>query len=155
MEDELTFPYKLIDIDTGSGRFLLSMTALDKENGFTGTFRAAYSCKGIKSDFECFVTLGDIYYFAYALDTAYDLEQVNTSAVIGDDNDLRKISLIFIFDSKGRCHVSGHFPNKDDMFRSAVDFNCELYLSVITDITVGINKLFDKLAEIKGDRDFY
>ena len=71
VESNLELPYNLIDIQDGEKRFIFLFKCFDdnqteysiQAGGVTGKFEVTYKCCGIDSNFECDITIGNLYYF--------------------------------------------------------------------------------------------
>lgn len=160
----IELPYDLIDINTGSEHFIFQFISFDDDQtdrsiemgGVTGKFGIIYQCKGIDCNFECDITVGNVYAFNYSLDTAYDLMSGrNAVSVLSDYGDtLNRTNLTIRFDSKGHCLMDGHFKNKDDLYKSAVSFSFEIDQTDVSDMLVSMNKFFEELIRIQGHNNF-
>jgi hypothetical protein len=105
--------------------------------------------------FDIDLTIGNLYYFNYDLDAAWDIHfGRNAKAVLRNYGDICRSELVFSFDESGRCTVRGKFKNSECGFRNGISFEIEIDSSQITDQTVAMARFFDKLAEIQGNRNF-
>ena len=126
-----------------------------KNNGLSCIFRIAYKCSGMECSFDINLTIGNLYYFCYDLDTAWDIKfGWNTTAVLRNYGDICRSELVFSFDGYGRCTVSGKFMNSECGFRNGISFEMKIDRSQITDQTASMESFFNKLAEIQGNRNF-
>lgn len=166
IDSALELPYKLIDIDIGDERFVFAFKRFDedqneysiKQGGVTGVFEITYKCKGIVSNFECDITIGNLYCFYIELGHAYDIQFCNDSAVIlrNYGETLNRTKLVFRFDKLGHCFVNGYFKNKDNRYRSSINFeNIEIDQTYIPKILVSLEKFFVELKRIQGHSSFY
>ena len=107
--------------------------------------------------FDIDLTIGNIYYFCYDIDTAWDIEFGRNSTAI-----LRsygkppfRSELIFAFDELGKCNVSGQFRNSECGFRNGISFEMAVDTSVISSQIAAMENFFDKLEKIQGNKNFY
>ena len=162
----LELPYKLIDIGDRNERFIFAFKCFDENQteysiqagGVTGKFEITYKCSGIESNFECDLTIGNLYYFYIELDTAYDIKFCKDSVAILKDcsETLNRTKLMFRFDKLGHCFVEGCFKNKGNNYRSSISFeDIEIDQTFIPDILISLEKFFDELKRIQGHSKFY
>ena len=130
--DTLEPPCKLIDI-TGMGdeHFVLTLKKFrdgqDERSkqtyGIEGDFEVTYKSRGMESTLECDITIDNLKYFYYDLDTAYDINfGWNTTAVL-ESYTPGRTNLTFRFDENSRCFISGNFRNKGDGYKSGISFD--------------------------------
>ena len=154
----LSFPFRLIEINTGNAYFALEskeLKSFGKEENLSGTFEIIYKCSGMECHFECDITIGNVYYFYLELDTAYDIMfSKNSKAVLIDYNNDRT-SIIIQFDDKCRCTAVGKIKNKLDQYRSGIEFTMNVEQSEVCDMLVSLDKFFSELKRIKGNSDFF
>ena len=163
IESTIELPYQLIEMNNGSEQFILQFNAFDnltedyiKWNGVTGKFSVIYRSPGMKCHFGCDVTVGNVYDFYIALDTAYDLLGNGAVAVLKNYGDvLNRTNLTIQFNHKGHCSVEGYFKNKGTQYRSGISFSFELDQTYITEILISMEKFFEELGRIQGNRNFY
>lgn len=161
--NDITLPCKLIDIGDRDESFALLFDRFDegqtdhsiRNNGLSGRFKIVYKCSGINCCFDIDLTIGNLYYFNYDLDTAWDIYfGRNAKAVLRNYGDICRSELVFSFDESGRCTVSGKFMNSECGFRNGISFEMKIDGSQITDQTSSMDSFFDKLDEIQGNRNF-
>lgn len=155
----------MIDINTGTEHFIFQFTSFDenqtdytiKMGGVTGKFGIIYQSKGIDCNFECDITIGNVYAFYLSLDTAYDIMfGRNSVAALENYGTLNRTALKFRFDKRGHCFVDGHFKNKDDLYKSGISFSSfEIYQSDITGILKSMDIFFQEIRRIQGHNTFY
>lgn len=164
LEKHIKLPFDLIDIDTGSGRFVLRFTSFDKDQdehsvkrgGITGSFGVVYKSHGMDCEFPVDLSVGNLYHFDYQLDDAYDIKcGKNACAVLENYGTPNRSKLSVVFDERGRCTVKGHFRNKDSGYADGISFSAELDQSYISDMLFSMKIFFDKLGEIQGDHNFF
>ena len=161
--DIIKLPCTMIDIGDSDESFKLFFDRFDegqsehsiRNNGLSGIFKAEYKSRGMDCCFDIDLTIGNLYYFNYDLDTAWDIHYGrNSKAVLRNYGDICRSELVFSFDESGRCTVSGKFMNSECGFKNGISFEKEIDRSQITDQTVSMTSFFDKLAEIQGNRNF-
>ena len=164
LEKQIKLPLDLIDIDTGSGRFILRFIAFDKgqneysvkQSGITGSFGIVYQSCGMQCEFPIDLTVGNLYLFEYQLDDAYDIMfGRNASAVLENYGTLNRSKFSVVFDKRGRCTAKGHFKNKNNGYTDGISFSAELDQSCIPDMLGSMMRFFDKLRELQGHGYFY
>ena len=167
IESKMELPYNVIDIDTGNEHFILQFDSFDdnqsdysiKMGGVTGKFSIQYHSNDINCQFECDITIGNVYAFYIALDTAYDiLFGRNATAVLenyGKRLKHKHTSLIFNFDKRGHCNVKGFFKNASNHYTNGINFSFELDQIYITDILTSMEIFFRELKRIQGHSNFY
>ncbi|SEK64469.1 hypothetical protein [Ruminococcus albus] len=163
--DIIELPCTLIDIGEKDERFTLIFDRFDegltehsvKSHGLSGIFKAVYKCRGMDCCFDIDLTIGNLYYFSYDLDTAWDIYfGRNSKAVLRSYGEPPFGSeLIFAFNEIGKCTVSGHFMNSEYGFRNGISFEMAADNSVISSQIVAMKNFFDKLDEIQGNKNFY
>lgn len=162
---ELQLPYKLIDINEGEEQFVFSFKSFEpkqteysiKSGGITGVFEITYKCIGIESQFECDITVGNVYDFYVGLDYAYDIQfGKDTVAVLKNYGDtLDRTNLTFTFDKKGHCILNGDFKNKNTQCKSGISFEFEIDQTYIPEILRSLENFFSELRRIQGHSVFY
>ncbi|SFC39837.1 hypothetical protein [Ruminococcus albus] len=163
--DIIELPFTLIDIGDRDERFKLIFDRFDegltehsiKSHGLSGRFKAVYKSRGMDCCFDIDLSIGNLYYFSYDLDTAWDINfGKNTTAVLRNYGEQPfRSELIFAFDEIGKCTVSGHFMNSECGFRNGISFEMAADNSVISSQIVAMVNFFDKLDEIQGNKNFY
>ncbi|MBO4865274.1 MAG: hypothetical protein J5582_01705 [Ruminococcus sp.] len=163
--DIIELPCTLIDIGDRDERFTLIFDRFDegltehsvKSHGLSGRFKAVYKCRGMDCCFDIDLTIGNLYYFSYDLDTAWDINfGRNSNAVLRSYGEPPfRSELVFAFDDSGKCTVSGQFRTSENRFRSGISFEMEADRSVISSQIAAMEKFFDKLSEIQGSKNFY
>ncbi|MDO4863630.1 MAG: hypothetical protein Q4A05_05610 [Ruminococcus sp.] len=164
IESTLELPYKLIDICRGYEHFVFTFKRFDenqseysiKNGGVTGDFEISYECKGVKCNFECDITIGNLYYFYIELDNAYQCCK-NSIAILNNYGEtLNRTKLTFRFDKLGHCFISGFFKNKENSYRSGIIFDdIEIDQTYIPEILVSLENFFTELKRIQGHSNFY
>lgn len=164
IESAIELPYNLIDIDTGSEHFIFQFNAFDdnqtdysiKIGGITGKFNMIYQSKGISCNFECDITVGNVYEFYISLDNAYDIMSgKNSVALLKNYGTLNRTNLTISFDNKGHCFVNGCFKNKDNHYKNGINFSFEIDQTYITDILISMEIFFKELRRIQGHGNFW
>lgn len=165
IESVIELPYNLIDINTGSEHFIFRFKAFDdnqtdysiKTGGVTGKFNIIYQSKGISCDFECDITVGNVYDFYISLGNAYDnISGKDPAALLKNyGNTLNRTNLTIGFDNKGHCFVEGCFKNKDNYYKSGVIFSFEVDQTYITEILDSMEIFFRELRRLQGHSNFY
>lgn len=160
----IELPYKLIDINTGGEHFVLQFNSLDdnqteqsiKTGGLTGKFGIIYQAGGIDCNFECDITVGNVYEFYVSLDDAWDiLFGKNAVAVLKNYGTLDRTNLTVSFDKRGHCLVDGFFKNKNNQYKSGISFSFEIDQTYITDILNSMKTFFTELIRVQGHKVFY
>ena len=158
-------PYKLIDIRDDSEQFILAFKCFDKNQteysiqtgGVSGIFEVTYKCCGIECQFECDLTIGNLYYFYIELENVYEclpgIEPVAVLKNYGETPD--RTNMTFRFDKLGHCIISGLFRNKSNCYKSGIIFDISIDISFIYDILGSLEKFFDELKSIQGHSNFY
>ncbi|MCH5349993.1 MAG: hypothetical protein J1E40_11765 [Oscillospiraceae bacterium] len=164
IESAIELPYDLIDINTGSEHFIFQFISFDDNQtdrsiemgGVTGKFGIIYQSKGIDCNFECDISVGNVYTFYYSLDTAYDIMSGrNAVSVLSDYGDtLNRTNLTITFDNKGRCLMDGYFKNKDDLYKSSIAFSFKIEHTDISDMLISMDKFFHELIRVQGHNNF-
>lgn len=165
IQSELELPYKLIDIAEDGEHFIFAFKCFDEDQseysvqagGVNGRFEVIYRCCGIDSQFECDITVGNVYNFYIELDNAYDIQLgKNTVANLKNYGDnLNRASLTFNFDKTGHCVLFGAFKNKDNLYKSGIDFEIKIDQTYIPEILVSLERFFEELIKIQGHSRFY
>lgn len=165
IESVLSFPYKLIDIEKDKELFVFAFKNFDEKQsdysiqagGVTGKFEVTYRCCGIESQFECDITIGNVYDFYIELCDAYEIQfgKVTTASMKNNGNILKRTNLVFNFDNSGHCIISGYFKNKDNLYKSGIEFEIEIDQTYIPEILVSLEKFFEELKRIQGHSTFY
>ena len=140
-------PLTLIDTGFGDERFMLECTGCDtlRNGDLSGRFEVVYKSRGMDCRFECELTAEDIYLFFRELDNAWDIKYAkNSEAVLRSSYHSERSELRFVFDEKCKCHISGKFANRSDGYKSSISFETDVDLSVIPEILVGCDSLFQK-----------
>lgn len=161
IESTLKLPYDLIDINTGNERFIFRFKAFDdnrsahsiQKSGITGRFNVIYQSRGMDCDFECDVTVGNVYAFFISLDSAYDIMS-GRNAVASLEGSGRT-ELTVRYDNKGYCFTKGHFRNKENRYQSGISFSFETDPSYIAAAVFSMNDFFNELIRIQGHSNFY
>ena len=165
IESNFTLPYDLICIQDGGMQFRLTFKCFDENQtaysiqtgGLTGTFEVTYQCAGMDCQFECDMTIGNLYYFYIALENGYEcLPGIEPVAVLKNDGETRnRTNLTFTFDKQGHINVNGCFRNKCDGYHSGIVFELQIDVSYIYDILSALESFFDALKRIQGHSNFY
>lgn len=165
IESAFELPYKLIDIRDGSERFVFAFNCFDKNQteysiqagGVTGRFEVTYKCRGIDSQFECDITIGNLYYFYIELENMYEcLPGIEPIAVLKNYGEtLNRTNMTFRADKCGHFIINGCFKNKENGYKSGIIFETKLDTVFIYDILNSLEKFFDELKRIQGHSNFY
>ncbi len=165
IKTNLDLPYKLIDISENDEQFIFSFKSFDpkqteysiQSGGVTGAFEITYRCKGIESQFECDITVGNVFDFYHDLDYAYDIQcGKDTAATLKNYGDtLNRTNLSFTFDKKGHCVVVGNFRNKNTQYKSGITFELQIDQTYIPEILRSFELFFAELRRIQGHGVFY
>jgi len=126
-----------------------------KHGGVTGDFEIAYKCSGIESNFECDMTIGNLYYFFIALDNAYDIQNCNNNIVTLENYGSSKRSVLTLKFDNGCYFVSGYFKNKNNKYNSSISFNFQIFLADIIEILISLDNFFSEIRRIQGSNNFY
>ena len=158
-ESTLHLPFTLLDIGGSEERFTLSCVGLElRENGSggaVGAFEAAYRCCGTESRFVCDLTLGSLYVFTVSLDYIYDLGPGDT-AVLKNDGSEDRSELVFRFDHRGHCVISGRFRNQDNGFRSGIFFGGMVIDNIyMNEIILTLEAFFSEVKKLQGHSNFW
>lgn len=123
--------------------------------GVTGRFEVIYKYCGIDSQFECYITIWNLYYFYIELENVYEcLPGIEPIAILKNyDDTLNRANMILRFDKIGHCIVSGSFKNKNNWYKNGIMF--EIDTVFIFDILISLEKFFDDLKRIQGHSNFY
>ena len=161
-ESHIELPYTLIDIREDSEQFIFSFKCFDnrayypnKDGRVTGIFEVSYNCCGISSQFECDVTIGNLYAFLLQLENVYEcLPGIEPVAVLENYGSINRTKMTFSFDKKGHVAVSGRFMNGSTRYNSGIIFEMKTDTSCISDILNNFNCFFDDIKRIQGHSDF-
>ena len=156
----IELPYQLINIDMGDEHFSLTFKKFAKEQSeyllrhkcVTGDFEIEYNCSGIKSKFECDITIGSLFCFYIALDDAYDIQSCRDNTV-SSGNFGNSSELMLRFD-KGHYFFSGCCKNKNNGNKSAVSFDFEIQQADIVEMLMSMDDFFCKIKKLQGNCDF-
>lgn len=158
----IQLPYTLIDaVGNGGERIILQLKSFAQESsvrntGVTGDFELTYQCQGMRCSLQCDLTIGNLSYFEYDLDTAYDINSCANSTAVLQSYDASRTKLVFRFDEKAHCIVSGSIKNKGDGYKSGISFDdVEIDTVNIGDILCCLKDLFNEAERIQGNRNFY
>lgn len=156
IETKLEFPYVLIDISEWDEHFIFQFNEFDgKQTDYlTGIFSIVYSGKGMECSFECDITIGNVYDFYIALENAYEYIK-GGKAVLSNYGSLNRSNLSVAFDGKGHCEVTGKFLNKDNFYKSGINFSFSLAQTHINDILIKMETFFKELRRIQGHNRYY
>ena len=164
IDSTLELPYKLIDIRDGRKYLIFSFKCFDDDQteysiqagGVTGKFEVIYKCCGIDSQFECDITIGNLYDFYIELKNVYECLPCNEPVAILKNYGeiLNRTNMTFTFDKLGHCNVNGYFKNKYDGYDSGImfEFKNDIYIYGILN---SLEKFFDELKRIQGHGNFY
>ncbi len=158
----IELPYMLIDaVGNGGERIILKFKSFTQgrsagNTGVTGDFELFYECSGMHCSLECDLTIGNLSYFEYDLDTAYDINSCRDSTAVLESYEASRTRLVFRFDEKARCYVSGNIRNKGDGYKSGISFDdVEIDTVNISDILCRLKDFFNEVEKIQGNRNFY
>ena len=161
----LSLPYKLIDIDKGEEHFVFAFKCFDEKQsdysiqmgGVTGKFEVIYRCYGIESQFECDITIGNVYDFYIQLNNVYGIHfGKDTIANLKNyGNILKRTNLTFSLDNNGHCTIIGSFKNKGNLYKSGIEFEIEIDQTYIPEILASCAFFFKELTRIQGHGTFY
>ena len=154
----IQLPYTLIDaVGNGGERIMLQLKSFVLEStGLTGDFELTYQCQAMQCSLQCDLTIGNLSYFEYDLDTAYDINSCRSSTAVLESYDSSRTRLVFSFDEKARCCVSGNIRNKGDGYKSGICFDdVEIDTVNIGDILCCLKDFFNEAERIQGNRNFY
>ena len=164
IKSNLHLPFRLIDVNTGNDSFVFEFKEFDKgqtdfsikNGGLTGKFGIIYRCIGIECQFECDITIGNVYYFYIDLENAYDIQfGKNIKVILKDYSDVdNRTCLTFEFDKTGHCIINGYFKNKFSQYMSGVEFSIEIDQTYIAKMLVSFEMFFNELKRIQGDYNF-
>lgn len=162
IETKLEFPYVLIDISEWDEHFIFQFNEFDsnqtdyyiRTGGVSGNFGIVYSGKGMECSFECDITIGNVYDFYIALENAYEYIK-GGKAVLANYGSLNRSNLSVAFDGKGHCEVTGKFLNKDNFYKSGINFSFSLDQTHINDILIKMEIFFKELRRIQGNNIYY
>lgn len=163
--DTLALPYNVIDI-TGKRdeQFILTLKRFREgqdersiqNNSIEGEFEVTYRSRGIQSTLECDITIGNLYYFDYDLDTAYDINFGRNATAVLESYTPGRTKLVFRFDENARCFVSGSFKNKGDGYKSGISFEDLEIDAVYVSSTLGsLMDFFPKIKKLQGHSNFF
>ena len=165
IESNLEFPYELIHIQDQEKQFIFSFKCFDdnqtehsiQTGGVTGKFEMTYKCRGIESQFECDITIGNLYCFYIELENVYEcLPGIEPVAVLKNYGEtLNRTNMTFTFDKCGHCIVDGCFKNMYDGYNSGIIFEFQIDMSYIYDILNSLEHFFDELKRIQGHGNFF
>ena len=161
----LNLPYDLFSIDLGETQFVLQFLKFHEQDdysirmgGLSGDFGSSYRDKAFSCSFGCDITVGNVYDFYIALDTAWDILgcRVGSSAVLSDyGNFLKRSRLSVTFDKKGHCSIEGSFKSKESAYQSGIFFSFEADQTYISENLNSLDYFLHELAEMQGHRNFY
>ena len=162
IETKLEMPYVLIDIEEWDEHFIFQFNEFDgkqteysiRTGGVTGNFGIVYSGKGMECSFECDITIGNIHDFYISLENAYEYIK-GGKAVLANYGSLNRSNLSVAFDGKGHCEVTGKFLNKDNFYKSGINFSFSLDQTHINDILIKMEIFFKELHRIQGHNRYY
>lgn len=162
IESKLSLPYVLIDIFEWDEHFIFQFNEFDSKQtdysirmgGVTGKFGIIYSGKGMECSFDCDITIGNVRDFAIALENAYE-HLKGGKAVLADYGSLNRTNLSVAFDKKGHCEVAGRFLNKNNFYKSGINFSFSLDQTHISDIIGRMDIFFSELHRIQGHDTYY
>ena len=165
IESNFELPYKLIDINERNEHFVFEFKCFDNKQtdysvqagGVTGRFEVIYTCRGIESQFECDITIGNVYEFYNELKGAYkDINGKDLSVCLKNYGEVLKRSrLVIDFDKLGHCILSGNFKNKDNYYKCGIDFEIEIDQTYILNFLGALEAFFNELKRIQGHCNFY
>lgn len=164
IETTIKTPHCLIDIRTSSEHFIFQFKEFHnlsdyeiKMGGVTGEFGVYYMCKGINSEFNCDITVGNVYDFYVSLKTAYYISLgKNAVAILKNYGDiLNRSNLKISFDNKGHCLFEGDFKNHYNHFKSGINFAFEVDQTYIPEILNSFKVFFNELKRLQGNDTFY
>lgn len=153
----MDLPYCAIDISTCNGKMRLLVTDVDKaapealkRGGVTAEFHIQIAVDGINADFNCSISLGNLYIFYIDLQKCY--KEVKGTAVLKDYSErLTNIAVCFIH--TGQCVVSG-FAQNGAYSKNKIEFYIQCDQTFINQNIKSLKALFDKLAAIQGFYEF-
>ena len=154
----MEIPREIIGIHANEGDFTLSVIAINegtpesiKLGGVTADINIQIHVDGIKADFRCLITVGNLYAFYSDLHDKY--EHLNGEAVLKDHSgELTRI--VFGFDKTGKCTICGHVYN-GAYSGNKVGFRLTCDQTYINPIIRSLKLLFDEFAELQGYYDFH
>ncbi len=164
IDSNLELPYKLIDLHEEGEEFSLSFKDFDSDQsnhsiekfGVTGTFEVTYCSGGINSQFECDMTIGNLYDFYIQLENVYEcLPGIEPIATLENYGSLNRASMTFNFDKKGHVIINGKFMDSKNEYKSGIIFEKEIDTVYITEILTSLNIFFEELKRIQGHGKFY
>lgn len=163
IEKSLQLPYKLIDIDNCGEHFIFAFKKYDesqdeysiKLGGITGDFELTYKSLGLECQFECDITVGNVYDFYRELEYAYQASKNTEAKLKNYGNILNRTFLQFRFDKLGHCILIGNFKNKFTQYRNGVTFEIEIDQTYVAKILSSLKFFFEKLKSIQGHDTFY
>ncbi|MBR5371065.1 MAG: hypothetical protein IK130_02515 [Oscillospiraceae bacterium] len=157
-DSTLQMPRRLLDLGGDAERFVLSCVGLERRengSGVSGSFEISYQCCGTESRFACDLTLGSLYVFTVSLDYTFDLGPGDT-VVLKNDGVEDRSELIFRFDHRGHCVISGRFRNQDNGFRSGIFFSGMVIDNIyMNEIILSLEAFFSEIEKIQGHSNFW
>lgn len=153
----MDLPFCVIDISTEQGKIKLLATDIDrgtpetlKRGGLTVTFSIQIAVDGINADFDCSISLGNLYTFYVDLRKCHN--DVNGIAILKDYSE-RLTNISFCFNHMGQCGVSG-FAQNGAYSKNKIEFSIQCDKIFIDQSIKSLKVLFDELAEIQGFYEF-
>ena len=165
IDSNLELPYKLIDIHEDGEQFALSFKEFDsgqsdysiERGGLTGKFEVTYNCCGINSQFECDMTIGNLFDFYIQLENSHEcLSGTDSIAVLEDYGSDKRTNMTFNFLNNNRVVISGNFLNSNTLYKSGIQFEMEIdTFYVISETLNSLEYFFNELKRIQGHSTFY
>ena len=162
INSKLELPYRLIDIAESGEQFIFKFKEFDDKQteysvsmgGLTGKFGIIYIGKGMNCEFNCDITIGNVYDFFMSLDSLY--ENFGCSkAILENYGSLNRTYLSVAFDKKGHCEITGNFLNEDNFYQSGISFSFSLDQTYISDMLGRMDIFFEELYCIQGHSTYY
>ncbi|MCL2463138.1 MAG: hypothetical protein FWF44_10770 [Defluviitaleaceae bacterium] len=154
----MELPFFAIRINTGEENFELQLTNIDeytaetlKWGGVSAKFKIIVDVKGIHADFQCCLTVGNLYNFYMQLSERHKNLQGSAELKYYSES---LTNIIFTFDKSGHCVICGMVQN-GTYSGNKVGFKIECDQTFITPVLVSLRTIFTEFAEIQGNYIFY